>query len=308
MKIRMPGKSFTGPVPGPTDELQVLAKELEKTIVVLANDMGPRHVGVPDLLERAAVFIESEFEGAGLQPTRQTYTAANIAVSNIEARLPSKNPNAKTIVVGAHYDTVPNTPGANDNGSGVAGVLALARRLATAPVGCHIRLLAFVNEEPPFFQSELMGSWVYARGCKERGEAIDGMISLETIGFFSDAKGSQNYPSPFGALFPSEGNFIAFVGESGSSKWIKEVTRLFRENAKLPSEGAALPAGLTGVGWSDHWSFSQHGYEALMATDTAPFRYPHYHMPHDTPDQLDYHRMARVVDGVHQVLLALGAQ
>jgi hypothetical protein len=151
-----------------------------------------------------------------------------------------------------------------------------------------------------------MGSLVYARGCKARGDRIAAMISLETIGYFSDAPRSQTYPSagirPF---YPSTGNFIGFVGNVRSRALLHHAIRIFRQQAKLPSEGGALPSFIPGVGWSDQWAFWQCGYPAFMVTDTAPFRYPHYHEATDTPDKLDYDRFALVVSGLEKTIAEL---
>ena len=150
-----------------------------------------------------------------------------------------------------------------------------------------------------------MGSRVYARRSHERGERIVAMLSLETIGYYSEAKGSQKYPFPFGLLYPSRGNFIAFVGNTRSADLVRACIHRFRQEAQFPSEGAALPGAIEGVGWSDHWAFWQEDYPALMVTDTAPFRYPHYHSIEDTPDKLDYERLARVTEGLEKVIRSL---
>jgi hypothetical protein len=149
-----------------------------------------------------------------------------------------------------------------------------------------------------------MGSVRYARRCRQRDEQIVAMLSLETIGYYSDAPGSQQYPFPFGLLYPSEGNFIGFVGNVSSGDLVRTAIGAFRQHARFPSEGAAVPASIQGVGWSDHWSFWQVGYPGIMVTDTAPFRYPHYHRREDTPDKVDYARMARVVAGLEHVVTA----
>jgi Zn-dependent M28 family amino/carboxypeptidase len=220
---------------------------------------------------------------------------------NIEAEI--RGADAKILLIGAHYDSVFGSPGANDNGTGVAATLALARRFATAKPKRSLRFVAFVNEEPPYFLSGEMGSLVYARRCKERGDKISAMISLETIGYFSDAAHSQTYPSPgLGLFYPKVGNFIGFVSNVQSRALLRRVIALFRKHAKIPSEGAALPAFIPGVSWSDQWSFWRHGYPAIMVTDTAPFRYPHYHSSSDTPDKLDYDRFTLVVSGMEKVI------
>lgn len=183
-----------------------------------------------------------------------------------------------------------------------SATLALARRFADRQPARTVRFVLFVNEESPYFQTEAMGSLVYARECRQRGDNIVAMFSLETIGYYSDRPGSQQYPWPLSAVYPSTGNFIAFVGNIASDHLVKQVVESFRRHAQFPSEGGALPGVIPGVGWSDHWSFWQAGYPALMVTDTAPFRYAHYHSAEDAPDKLDYESTARVVVGLDTVL------
>jgi len=210
------------------------------------------------------------------------------------------------ILIGAHYDSVFGSPGANDNGSGVAAMLALARRFARKATQHTVRFVAFVNEEPPHFLGGDMGSFVYANRCKARGDKISAMISLETIGYFSDAPHSQTYPSPgLGIFYPRVGNFIGFVSNVHSRTLLRRAVALFRKHAKIPSEGAALPSFIPGVSWSDQWSFWRSGYPGIMVTDTAPFRYPHYHSASDTPDKLDYDRFTLVVSGMEKVIEGL---
>ena len=150
-----------------------------------------------------------------------------------------------------------------------------------------------------------MGSLVYAKACRSKDEDIVAMLSLETMGYYSDAKNSQKYPASLRAFYPSTGNFIAFVGNTASKPLVTRSIGAFRAHAKFPSEGAALPAHYGDIGRSDHWSFWQVGYPAIMVTDTAPFRYPHYHRATDTFDKIDYDRMARVVSGLETVVADL---
>ena len=302
----MPGKSFAGPVPPLTSAEVALRAELVRDVQVLAGEIGERNVLRHRELTAAAEFIERSFSDAGFRPRRDSYEVTGIPCHNIEAELPGTS--GEIIVVGGHYDSVVGAPGANDNASGVAAVLALARRFAGKPQRATLRFVAFVNEEPVHFQTELMGSWVYASRCKQRGDRIRAMMSLETIGYFSQAAGSQQYPVPLlGMIYPTTGNFIAFVGNVSSGRLVRRAIGSFRAHASVPSEGAALPGGTPGVGWSDHWAFWQHGYEAFMITDTAPFRYPHYHRRSDTPQQLDYDSMTRVVAGVEKVIAELAS-
>lgn len=238
---------------------------------------------------------------------REELKSGGAAVRNLIVEVPGARRPAEILVVGAHYDSVAGAPGANDNGSGVAAVLELARAAREWRPERTWRFALFVNEEPPFFQTGEMGSSVHARAAKARGEQIVAMYSLETIGFYSDAPGSQHYPFPFSWFYPDRGDFLAFVANLASRALLHQTIAAFRAAAQFPSEGVAAPAWIPGVDWSDQWSFWREGYPALMITDTAPFRYPHYHTPQDTPDKVDYDRLARVVRGLGRTFRALDA-
>src|ERR1700730_14082051 len=212
--IRMPGRNIS--TAAALDNAEVaLRAELFSDVQALAGDIGERNTTRYAQLNAAAIFIEGSLARAGLTPRRESYDLRGQACHNIEVEIRGARP--EILVVGAHYDSVFGSPGANDNASGVAGLLALARRFAGKPCGQTLRFVAFVNEEPPYFQTAEMGSFVYARRCKDRGDRITGMISLETIGYFSDEPGSQKYPSAgLGFFYPSKGNFIGFVGNTRS--------------------------------------------------------------------------------------------
>lgn len=307
--MRMPGKTVSKAGPLSPDEV-ALREELRADVQKLAGEIGERNMWHYAQLNAAADFIEDSFSRAGLHPRRDSYEMHGQACHNIEAEIPGRSVQGAAvssppsiIVIGAHYDSVFGSPGANDNGTGVAATLALARRFASAKPKHTLRFVAFVNEEPPYFLSGEMGSFIYARRCKERSDKIDAMISLETIGYFSDAPHSQTYPSPgLGLFYPKVGNFIGFVSNVRSRALLRRVIALFRKHAKIPSEGAALPAFIPGVSWSDQWSFWQKGYPGIMVTDTALFRYPYYHSSSDTPDKLDYDRFTLVVSGIQKVI------
>ena len=301
-QTQMPGKSFSGPLPQLTAHEAALRDALKKDVEQIAGQIGERNIYRHDKLTEAARFIEKALADANYQVSRQTYDVKGRQCLNIEAETKGTTRANEIIIIGAHYDSVGGCPAANDNGSGVAAMLALARATGGKSPERTIRFVAFANEEQPHFQTDAMGSLVYARRSKERGENIIGMISLETIGYYSDAPKSQKYPPGLTQVFPSEGNFIGFVSNIESGPLVKWFTGAFREKATIPSEGAALPARLDGVGWSDQWSFWQVGYPAMMVTDTAFFRYPYYHKPEDTPDKLDYDRMARVVAGLEHAI------
>jgi Zn-dependent M28 family amino/carboxypeptidase len=302
--ISMPGKSHAGPLPALTPKQAELAAALRRDVLELAEKIGERNTMRYGALQKAADYVEREFSAAR-KVSRQTYSASGRSCDNLEIEIRGTSAPDEIVIVGGHYDSVIGCPGANDNATGAAGVLALARSLAKTRPARTLRFVAFVNEEPPHFQTDTMGSRVYAKRCRERGEKVVAMLSLETIGYYSDADGSQKYPPPLGLFYPSKGNFIAFVGNVGSRALVRRCLELFRERAAFPSEGAAVPSFLPGVGWSDHESFWAFEYPAVMVTDTAPFRYPHYHLEGDTPDKVDFERCARVVDGVEQVVREL---
>jgi len=302
----MPGTSHQGPLPPLTSDERELSLRLRAHIETVATDIGPRNIRshLP-ALRKTADWIESTFHSLGYEPQSQAFSADGETVRNISVELPGTSASSQIFVIGAHYDSVTDCPAANDNGSGVAGTIELARHFRSNPTAHTLRFVAFVNEEPPYFHTERMGSLVYARACRARNENIAGMISLETIGCYSDVEGSQKYPMPFNQFFPKIGNFIGFCGCWASREFVKRVTASFRAGTQFPSEGLAAPDWIPGIGWSDHWSFSKVGYPALMATDTAPYRYAHYHTPEDTPEKLDYEKMARVLNGIGRVVREL---
>lgn len=301
----MPGESFRGTLPPLTADETLLARRLREHIEKIARE--EHNTAFPGQLEDAARYIESTLAGLGYAVKQQMFSVDGNRVRNLEVTVRSPGPSPgkpRVVVVGAHYDSAPGTPGANDNATGSAAVIELARALQQMrpEPGREIKLVLFVNEEPPYFKTAQMGSMLHARELYTRGENVAAMLSLETIGYYSDDKGSQHYPPPLDALYPDTGNFIAFVGDLGSRELVREALASFRRHAKFPSEGLAAPASIPGVDWSDHWSYREHGFPALMVTDTAPYRYPHYRTAQDTPDKVDYERLARVVKGIELVV------
>ncbi len=290
--------------------LNDLSERLRRDVTVLATDIGERNVWLPERLAAAAAFEEETLAALGYRVHRQGYVVEGRNVCNLAVEIPGRERSDEIIVIGAHYDTrcgmrrmrstrripnLPGTPGANDNASGVAGVNAFARHFAGARPARTLRLVAFVNEEHPFFQTPLMGSWVYARECRRKRERMVGMISLETLGFFSDRPNSQMYPFPYGIGLPRVGNFIAFLSDSRSRSWRESVVSQFRRATDFPSRALGVPTWIKRIGWSDDWAFWQEGYPAFSVTDTAFLRYRHYHTVDDTPDKLDYAKMAVVL-------------
>lgn len=303
----MPGSSHAGPLPPLSGAEAELRDRLGRHVSVLAGEIGERNLWRYEALKASADYIEKAFQAAGYEVTSQHYVVHGKAVHNLEAVLPGASPSAEIVVIGAHYDSVAGSPGANDNATGVAALLEIARLLAREQPARSVRFVAFVNEEPPFFYTQEMGSRVYARRARERGEKIVAMLSLETIGYYTDAPGSQHYPFLFSPFYPDSANFVAFVGNLASRELVQACLASFRSRAAFPAEGIAAPGWMEGIHWSDHWSFWREGYPAIMVTDTALYRYAHYHAQTDTPDKIDYERLARVVAGLARVTRDLAA-
>lgn len=303
--FHMPGTTHTGPLPPLSAEETGIRNGLTVHVGTLAGSIGERNLGRYESLQVAANYIEQTLRRLGYRPRDEPFKSRGRPVRNIVAEKRGSSIPEEVVLLGAHYDSAQGSPGANDNGSGVAALLELARLLADQQPQRTVRFVAFVNEELPFSNSPEMGSLVHARAAKGRGDRVPAMLSLETIGYYSDAPGSQHYPFPLSRFYPDAANFIGFVGNLGSRKLVRSALGSFRREVRFPAEGAAVPEWIEGVGWSDHWSFWQVGYPAIMVTDTAFFRYTHYHTAEDTPDKIDYGRMARVVAGLARVILDL---
>jgi hypothetical protein len=300
----VPGKPHRGAMPPLTPKEAALAASLKRHIATIAA--REHNVAHYDELEKVARYIEAALASLGYAVGGQEFSADGKLVRNIDVTVePARGKSdPEVIVVGAHYDSAPGSPGANDNASGAAAVIELARLLRDldGSAGKRIRLALFVNEEPPYFMTQAMGSLNYARVLAQRNERVVAMYSLETIGFYSSEPGSQVYPAPFGLIFPDRGDFVAFVGLLGSRALVRETIRSFRAHTAFPTIGGVAPGFVPGISWSDHWAFAEHGFQAVMITDTAPFRYPHYHRPSDTPDKVDAESLARVVKGIERVI------
>jgi len=294
-----PGRSHSGPLPPLRSEERAMAVTLKRHVETVAAE--PRNLANPDELEAVARYLETALEALGYEVRRQVFAVDGINVRNIEVVIPSaaESDHVPTIVVGAHYDSVDPVPGANDNASGVAALLELARLLKTCEgrTAARIRLVFFVNEEPPHFQTEDMGSVHYAAELKGRGENVVAMYAFDEVGYYRSEAGSQRYPPPFDRVLPDTGDFIAFVGLMNARSLLSRTIGSFRSHTEFPSVGGVAPDFVPGIGWSDHWSFAMEGFPALMITDTALFRYPHY-----TPDKVDCEKLARVVKGMERVI------
>lgn len=298
--IRMPGRNFRGPAAPLDADGEALAAELRRDVEAIAGAIGERNLSrAPDALIETASYLVAQLTDAGWSPRRETFPADGQPVDNVYADEPG-DAALPLLIVCAHYDTVPGSPGANDNTSAIAAALALARRLRDlpSPRTARLRILFPVNEERPYFFTPEMGAVVHAAGCKAQGLDVAGVVNLETIGYYSSEPGSQHYPPPMSYLYPSTGDFIGFVANTASRRFTHRLVRSFRRHAQLPSQGATITERMRDIRRSDHAAFWDEGWPGVMVTDTANFRYAHYHLPTDTPDRLNYAAMARLVQGL----------
>lgn len=311
--VVFPVQPFTGPPPGLDRREQECALRLREHVEQIAS--RPHNLAHYRDLEAAACYIERSLVSFGLNPRLQNYEVDGHPVRNIEVLLPASANEAgnaamraptTTVVVGAHYDSPDDSPGANDNGTGVAALLEIARALSLAgrpfQPAHDLRLVFFVNEEHPYGKTDAMGSLRHARALKKAGIPVMGMIALETLGYFTDEPRSQNYPPPFSLIYPTTGNFVAFVGLPGARRLVDRCIKAFRRDTAFPSIGGVAPGFIPGIDLSDHWAYDQCGYPALMVTDTAPFRNPQYHTLTDLPDTVNYAALSRITSGLTSMI------
>ena len=298
----------------PMIRVEETRERLQQHVRELTVTIGERSVFHPKNLKRTESYIESTWRDMGLPVTLDTYEYQGFTVANVIATVDFGERPSRFLVVGAHYDSVMGTVGADDNASAVAVLLETARWLAAlrgkAALDLRVTFVAFALEEPPAFATRYMGSRVYAKRAKQTGERIDGMICLEMVGYTCKQPGCQRYPLPLMfRKYPREGNFIGVVGNFGSRAFTRSIAQIFRRNADLPVVTLTVPFSgwlLPSVRLSDHSPFWDQGYHAVMVTDTAFFRNPYYHSAADTMDKLDFHFMAELVESLVMFLVNQG--
>ena len=279
----------------------MLIENLYRHVEYLSLKVGERHLWKEGSLNKVADYIESAFTSSGYAVWRQTYSCYGQIVSNLMAE--KSGMDKEIVIIGAHYDTVPGSPGADDNASAVAGLLELARLNQKSSNKKPLVFSAFVNEEPPCFGSSHMGSMVYAKHLKEQGIPVEVMVSLEMIGYFSE-KRIQTYPLPgMGWVYPKTGDYIGVVGNFHSSKYVSFFKKGMRKHSNINAKSLTAPEFFGGINLSDNYAFWHHGYRAIMVTDTSFFRNRNYHQETDTIDTLNFDRMAEVVKGLYDTLL-----
>jgi Zn-dependent M28 family amino/carboxypeptidase len=296
----MPGTSYEGALPPlAPDEKELSAKLRTHVETIAARERNLAHY---DALEDTARYIEATLRQYGLPIKSHPFTVDGKTVRNIEATIAPQSASEprEIVVIGAHYDSAPGSPGADSNASGVAALLELAPKLAGWKDGVtkEVRLVFFVNGEAPYFKTPAMGSLRYAQELSAGKARVAAMLSLDSVGYYSTAPHSQRHAFIMNFLLPSRGDFIAFLARHSSYSLIREAVGAFRNNTQFPSIGVMGPDFHPDLNASDQWAFAEKGYPALVITDTGRFRYPHFRLPTDTPDKLDYDRLALVAKGI----------
>ncbi|NLH71784.1 MAG: M28 family peptidase [Verrucomicrobia bacterium] len=293
-----------------TAELGAIEARLKSDIAFLQS-LGPRHIGNETAcvqLQRCADWIEREWQAQGYHVQRHEFTVSNIACANLAIEIPGTAAGSEVVVISAQYDTLPDSPGANNNGSGVAALLRLSELLKGQRLDRTVRLIQFVNEEDPFFGTEQMGSYVYAKACHERGDDIHAMLSLDSIGIYKHTPGSQKLPWPFSLFYPDRGNFLAFIGNLSSRQCVKVATLGFRKWSSFPIAAGLAPEWVGGVTWSDHSSFWEFGYSGVQVTDTGAFRSASHTTKDDTMEKIDFGALARITLGLCGATIELASK
>jgi Zn-dependent M28 family amino/carboxypeptidase len=282
----------------PGAERTVDPSRLEAHVRKLSIELTPRDATHIENLDSAAAYIKDEFSQTTASVSEQAYSVRGNSYRNVIAHFGPES--EERIIIGAHYDAAGPLPGADDNASGVAGLIELARLFARQPPALRVELVAFSTEEPPYFRTTGMGSSVHAQSLQQQNVHVRAMFSLEMIGYFSDAPNSQFFPvGLLSAFYPSTGNFIAVIGRPGEGLLVRRTKAAMRRAAPLPVYSINAPTFIPGVDFSDHLNYWVAGYNAVMITDTAFFRNRNYHTAQDTAEKLDYRRMAMVVEGVY---------
>jgi Zn-dependent M28 family amino/carboxypeptidase len=283
-------------------------ERLRGHVLRLADEIGERNVYHPQALHAAERYITDVWTNQGYEVIPQKYSVRGVRSANLEVTRRGHVYPDEILLIGAHYDSVIGSPGANDNASGVGALLELSRLFRKRKPARTIRFVAFVNEEPPFFFTKEQGSLLYARSVRKRGDDIRLMIALETIGYYRDEPGSQRYPPLFRFFYPDTANFISLVSNFRSRGRMRKLAWAFRQVSDFPLAHVATFSLIPGVAWSDHLSFWREHYRALMVTDTAFYRYPYYHSARDTADRLDYERLCEVTTGLAEAVGLLSDQ
>jgi hypothetical protein len=289
-------------------ELQDMEQSLQADVRHLSVEIGERNLQDDAryrALQRAGEWIRGRWEAMGFRVGEQTLVVAGRQVSNLEIEIPGRTAPSQIVIVSAQHDTLVGSPGANNNASGEAVLLKLSELLRGHQADRTIRLVSFTTEEDPWFGTKDMGSYHYARRCRERGEDVRVMMSLDAIGYYLHEPGTQRLPFPFSALYPDRGDFLAFIGNIPSRAMVTAATRGFHKGSAFPIQAGLSPEWVKGASWSDHSSFWRFGYRAIQITDTGGFRSPFHTNAGDTMEKIDYRALARITFGMYGSILEL---
>ncbi len=278
-------------------ELKVNSDRLKKHVDMISEQLSPRSHAHTENLNKIAAYISGEFKSSNAIIHQQNFVVNDKEYKNVIAEYGPAS--AQVIIIGAHYDAEGNNPGADDNASGIAGLLELGQLLSKTRVGSRVMLVAYSLEEPPYFGTDSMGSAIHAKTLREKGVSVKLMICLEMIGYFTEEKGTQGFPMPLMRVFyPSVGNFVAVVDQVFSNH-AQQLKKTMSNVISLPVYSINAPTTIPGVDFSDHRNYWKYGYPAIMVTDTAFYRNTAYHSPNDKADRLDYGKMSQVVEGIY---------
>jgi len=284
--------------------MDTIKKSVIETVLILSETIGQRSWKDLDKLAASADYIEEKLKDSGCDTARQPFIFRGNTYQNIITEIQGSDPGQDSmLIVGAHYDSCEGTPGADDNASGIAGLLELARLTKEKPLKRTVRYVAYCLEEPPAYGTKHMCSYVHAESLHKEGARVFGMISLEMLGYYCDEEGSQYYPSSlFRPFYPGTGNFITFVGNFSSRGFSNSVKSAFTSVSSFPVEALNGFSIIPGVDFSDHRNYWKFGFPAFMITDTAFYRNPNYHEISDLPNTLDYDRLALLTKALYETL------
>jgi Zn-dependent M28 family amino/carboxypeptidase len=288
-----------------TGNLNTIENQLRDDVSYLSENLGPRNPVHYESLLKAEDWIVERWQLQGYDVKRHTFPVEDKDCSNLEIEIPGKSQPDEIVIISAQYDTWPDSPGANNNAGGMAVLLKLSEMLREYQPDRTLRLVAFVTQEPPYDNTESMGSLRYARRSKERGENIRVMMSMDAIGIYRDEPGSQNIPFPFSLFYPDRGNFLAFIADLKSRPYVIEATRGFKKGSSFLIKAASVPSWVKGAAWSDHGSFWQQGYAGIQITDTGAFRALSHTTSEDTIEKIDFSALARITIGMYSSIVEL---
>lgn len=281
----------------------VKAGYIKKHVTMLAGNIGERNISQPRALLRAADYITDQWQAMGLEVQPQYFKTQGVECRNLEVTHIGSEQPGKIILVGAHYDSSHDCPGANDNASGIAALLEISRAISRMRSKCSIRYVAFANQAPPLFGTDEMGSWVYAHHARQRGDNIQTALILESLGYYSDTPGSQLAPLPLSLFCPNRGNFLAMASNLRSRGVTRRFSQAFQEQTHFPCRSVSTPEFMPRIVNSDQTPFWLNGYKAFVITDTGRYRYPFYRSAKDTPERIDYSSIEMISDGIIRTLL-----